>query len=242
MIFLYILLGIILFFVLLLSVKLRIETEYIDTFKFKIRWSFLGLSVFPLDEKIKNLLNKPKKSAEENQEKKEEPDKKPKDENINKKKDNPFKVFYNNQGFDGVIRLVNDSADSLGTMFSSFKKHFIIDELDLYIVISKNHDAAATAIEYGNVCKSVFPALGYICSSVKVKKYDVSIEPDFIGTLSSAQFVFKCSFRPIFYLNSVIAMAIKLLFKVVFKVLFSKPKKENDDNEDINNIKGGATQ
>ena len=238
MIFLYILLGIVLFFVLLLSVKLRVETEYIDTFKFKIRWSFLGLSFFPLDEKIKKLLNKPKKPAEE-EPKQEDKDK---DENINKKKDNPFKVFYDNQGFDGVIGLVINSADALGTMFASFKKHFIIDELDLYIVVSKNHDAAGTAIEYGNVCKSVFPALGYICSSVKVKKYDVSIEPDFIGTLSTAQFVFNCSFRPIFYLNSVIAMAIRLLFKVVFKVLFAKPKKENDDNEDINNIKGGATQ
>lgn len=241
MIFLYILLGIVLLFVLLLSVKLRIETEYTDTFKFKIRWSFLGISVVPLDEKIKKLLNKPKKPAEPKQEK--QPDEKPADENINKKKENPFKVFYNNQGFDGVIKLINDSADALGTMFSSFKRHFIIDDLEIFITVSKNHDAAATAIEYGNICKSVFPALGYICSSVKVKNYDVNIQPDFIGTFNSAQFVFNCSLRPIFYLNAAIAMAVKLLFKVVFKVLFSKPKPktENDNNEDTNNIKGGAT-
>ncbi len=240
MIFLYVLLGIILLFVLLLSVKLRIETEYIDSFKFKIRWSFFGISVYPLDEKIKKLLNRPKKSAEED--KTEQPVKKAEDENINKKKENPFKVFYNNQGFDGVIKLVNDSADALGTMFSSFKRHFIIDDLEIYAVVSKNHDAAATAIEYGNVCKSLFPALGYICSSVKVKNYSVNVEPDFIGTFSSAQFVFNFSFRPIFYLNAVIAMAVKLLFKVVFKVLFSKPKNESGDNVDIKNIKGGATQ
>lgn len=241
MIFLYILLGIILFFVLLLSVKVRIETEYIDTFKAKLRWSFLGISIYPLDERISKLLNKPKAPKEENQTA-DQSVKKAEDENINKKKENPFKVFYNNQGFDGVLKLITDSADALGDMFGSFKKHFIIDELYLWIVISKNHDAAGTAIEYGNVCQDVFPALGYICSTVKVKKYDVNIEPDFIGTFSSAQFVFNCSFRPIFYLNAVIVMAVKLLFKVVFKVLFAKPNKESNENKDTQNIKGGATQ
>ena len=119
---------------------------------------------------------------------------------------------------------------------------FIIDDLSLWIIISKNHDAAGTAIEYGNVCQDVFPALGYICSTVKVKKYDVNIEPDFIGTFSSAQFVFNCSFRPIFYLNAVIVMAVKLLFKVVFKVLFAKPNSESNENKDTQNIKGGAQQ
>lgn len=243
MIFLYILLAIVLIFVLLLSVKVRIETEYIDGFNAKLRWSFLNLSIYPLDEKISNLLskfNKPK-SEEETAEKTEEPE--VKEENINKKKPNPFKTFYENQGFDGVKKLITDSADALGDMFGSFKRHFIIDDLYLWIVVSKNHDAAGTAIEYGNICQDVFPALGYICSTVKVKNYDVNIEPDFIGTLSSAQFVFNCSFRPIFYLNAAIAMAFKLLFKVVFKVLFNKPKDEsNENNKDIQNIKGGATQ
>lgn len=240
--FLYFLIGIILFFVLLLSVKVRIESEYIDSFKLKIRWSFLGLSAFPLDERIIKLLNKPKAPKEETPKEETAAQTKPKDENITKKKENPFKVFYNNQGFDGVLKLITDSADSLGDMFSSFKKHFIIDELALYIVVSKNHDAAATAIEYGNVCKTVFPALGFICSAVKVKDYDVTVEPDFIGTFSSAQFIFNCSFRPIFYLNAVIAMAFKLLFKVVFKVLFCKSKEESNENKDTQNIKGGATQ
>lgn len=241
MVFLYILLGIILFFVLLLSVKVRIESEYIDSFKLKIKWTFLGLSIYPLDKKLENLLNKPKKPKEAVNEEP-EPIKTPEAENITKKKENPFKVFYNNQGFDGVLKLITDSADALGDMFSSFKKHFIIDELGLYIVVSKNQDAAATAIEYGNVCKVVYPALGFICSTVKVKTHDITIEPDFIGTFSSAQFIFNCSFRPIFYINAVIAMAIKLLFKVVFKVLFCKPREESNENKDTQNIKGGATQ
>lgn len=236
---LYIILGIILFFVLLLSIRVRITSEYFDTFKMEIRWAFLKISLYPLDEKIKKMLNKPKKPKKEKEEPEEE-------ENINKKKPNPFKTFYENQGFEGVKKLINDTADALGTMFKSFKKHFIINNLGLWMVISKNHDAAGTAIEYGNVCKDVYPALGYICSDFKVKNYDISIEPDFIGTFSSAQFVFDCSFRPIFYINAIIAMVFKLVFKVVLK-LFSKKNKPNEESSnentnDLQNIKGGASQ
>ena len=29
-----------------------------------------------------------------------------------------------------------------------------------------------TALQYGEICEDVFPALGFICSNLKVKKYD----------------------------------------------------------------------
>lgn len=229
---LYIILGIIAFFVLLLSIKVRVETEYVDSFNVKLKWLFLEFPLYPLKEK------KPKPPKEKEEKTKEE---KP-DENINKKKPNPFKTFYDNQGFDGVIKLVKDSADALGTMGRSLKRHFIIDDLYLWIVVSKNHDAAGTAIEYGNICKDIFPSLGFICSTLKVKKYDADIEPDFIGTFSSAQFVFNCSVRPIFLINAGIAFAVRMLNKVVFKVLFAKPKDKSNENKDLQNIEGGATQ
>ena len=70
---------------------------------------------------------------------------------------------------------------------------------------------------------------------------DIEINPDFIGTLSSARFVFNCSFRPLFLINSAIAFVFRLLFNVVFKFLFSKPKKDTINNE-LQNTEGGAIQ
>ncbi len=239
MIALYIILGIIALFVLLLSIRVRVQAEYIDSFVLKVKWLFLSFTVYPL----KKPLNLGKKKKPQEEQKPATEDQAPPEENINKKKENPFKTFYDNQGFDGVLQLVNDGSDALGSMMKSVKKHFIIEDLYLWAVISKSHDAAGTAIEYGKVCQSVFPSLGFICSNFKVKHYDVSVEPDFIGTFSSAQFVFNFALRPIFLINAGIAMAFKLLFKVVFKVLFSKPKKESDENiNNSQNIKGGATQ
>ncbi len=238
---LIIILAIILAFVLLLSIRVQIKSEYLEEFSLKIKWLFFEISIYPLDKKISGLISKlgDKKKDEPaaepvNEEKKQE------DSEINKK-ENPFKKFYANQGFDGVLELINNGADALGSMMKGIKKHFIIDDMYLWMSISKSHDAAATAIEYGNISRQVFPLMSYICSEFKVRRYDIDIHPDFIGTLSSAKFVFNCSVRPLFMLNTLIAFAIKLLFNVVFKFLFSKPKKDSE-NIDLQNNEGGAIQ
>ncbi len=232
MIAIYIILAIIAFFILLLSIKFRIEAEYIDKFTLKVRWLFLSFTVYPFSKKKPK---KPKKPKEEKPQEEKPP------EDIVEKKPNPFKVFYDNQGVDGVIALIKDGADALGSMLRCFKKHFIIDDLYLWMVISKNQDAAGTAVEYGNVCKDVFPPLGYICSTLKVKNYDVNIEPDFIGTFSSAQFVFNASLRPIFLINYGIVFAVRIVKNVVLKILRAKPEVEDNQNAVNKNIKGGAT-
>ncbi len=221
---LYIILGIIAFICLVLLVKVRIDAEYIDGFKLSVSWLFLHFSIYPKTKK----------------EKQEEPaEEKPKKPNI-------FKTFYENQGMDGVIKLVKDSADAVGLMMRSVKKHFIIEELYLWIVVSSNSDAAQTALQYGEICEDVFPALGFICSNLKVKKYDASIEPDFIGTFSSAQFKTAFSLRPFFLVGAGIRLVFRLLFKVVLKLLRQKPKKavvtEGDNKTETQNIQGGASK
>lgn len=230
----YIILGIIGFFVLLFSIRVQIKSEYIDGFVLKLKWLFISFTLYPLKKPIEIGSKEPAAKKTEEQ--------KSQTENISKEKKNPFKTFYDNQGFEGVIQLISDTADALGSFGKSMKKHFIIDDLCLWATISKNHDAAATAIEYGQICQKVFPIFGFICSDFKVKRYDVSVEPDFLGSFSSAKFVFNFSFRPIFIINATIVMGVRMLLKVVFKLLFQKEKKGNENINETNNIKGGATQ
>ncbi len=230
MTFLYILLGIILFFVVILSIRITIDAEYFDEFKLNIKWLFINIPVLPAKKK-----DKPQK--EENP-KKEEPPKEPEPnpDDQAEKKENIFVTFYNNQGFDGVIQLVNNAVSSLGKMFSSFKKHIVFRELYLFMTVTGGCDAAETAMEYGRTCQKVFPAMGYIVSNFPVKKYDVEIEPDFLGNKNSAQFAFSVHIRPIFFINAVIVLAIRLVFKVVLK--FLKGIKNKSNKENIN--EGGA--
>ncbi len=233
MTFLYILLGIILFFVLLLSIRITINAEYFDEFKLSLSWLFLKIQILPSKKK-----DKPKKEKKPKEEKpKEEPAPETEtDEEPKEKKENIFVTFYNNQGFDGVVQLVNNAAASLGKMFGSFKKHIVIRELYLFMTVTGGCDAAETALQYGQLCQKVFPAMGFICSNLPVKKYDVEIEPDFLGLKNTAQFAVSVHIRPIFFINAIIVLVFRLLFKVVLK--FLKGIKNNNKNQNIN--EGGA--
>lgn len=232
MVFLYILLGIIAFIALILSVKITINGEFFDEFKLNIKWLFISLQILPAKPKKdkppkKEKTKKEKPQKEENVEEPTEP---------TEKKDNIFVRFYNNQGFDGVVELINNAAKDLGKMFSSFKKHIVLRELYLWMTISSG-DAAQTALDYGRICQKVFPALSFICTNLTVKKYDVEIEPDYLGLKNKAQFAFSVSIRPIFFINAVIVLALRLVFNVVIKFL-KGAKNNKKNNENIN--EGGA--
>ena len=113
------------------------------------------------------MLNVKKQKQEKN---KEEPASKPEpEEQPSEKKENIFVQFYKNQGFDGVIELINNTAYSLGKMFSSFKKHIVIRELYLFMTVTGGCDAAETAMKYGETCQKVFPAMSFICTNLPVK-------------------------------------------------------------------------
>lgn len=226
MVGLYIFLGIIAFLVLILSIRITLDGEYFDEFKLSVSWLFLKFAIIPSAKK-----DKPPK---EKKVKEEKPKEAPAENGENK--ENIFITFYKNQGFNGVIDLVNNAAKSVGKLLLSLKKHIIIREIFLKMTVTSPQDAAQTAIDYGNVCQKVFPALSFICHNLKVKKYNAEIEPDFIGVKNTAEFSFSVSVRPIFVLSAAIVLVVRLFFKVVIK--FLKGIKNNNQNENIN--EGGA--
>lgn len=227
---LYVFLGIAAFFVLILSIRITLNGEYFDDFKLNVRWLFLKFNIFPAKKK-----NKPKKEKTPKEKKKSEET--PTDEVSAEKKENIFLTFYHNQGFDGVIQLINNTGKALEKMMHSLKKHIVLRELYLWMTVTGNYDAAETALEYGRVCQKVFPAMAFICTNLTVKKYDAEIEPDFLGSKNKAQFAFSVSVRPIFVLNALIALAFRLLIKVVLKFL-KGIKDKSKKNENIH--EGGA--
>ena len=89
MTFLYVLLGIILFFVLLLSIRLTINAEYFDEFKLSLSWLFIKINILPSENK-----DKPKKEKKPKEEKpKEEPSPETEPDEPKEKKDNIFVTF-----------------------------------------------------------------------------------------------------------------------------------------------------
>ncbi len=227
---LYIILGIIAFFVILLSVKFTVTVHYENDVAVSVKWLFLKFDILPKKEKEK----KPKKEKKKKEEKpKEESEVIP--EPKKKKKDNMFVRFYNNRGVSGVVQLLKDAAKALGGMFKRIGRAFLFEELIISLKVGAG-DSAETAIKYGKTCSAAFPAMGLIVNTMRVKKYNLEINPDFIYGKNEARLHTKISVRPIKLINAVIVLAFELLFKVVIKLLkHGKAPKPDVEKQVINN-------
>lgn len=229
---LYIILGIIAFFVILLSIKFTVTVHYENDVAVSVQWLFLKFDILPKKEKE----NKPKKEK-----KKKTKEEKPKEESEvirepkKKKKDNMFVRFYNNRGVSGVVQLLKDAAKAVGGMFRRIGRAFLFEELIISLKVGAG-DSAETAIKYGKTCSAAFPAMGLIVSTMRVKKYNIEINPDFIYGKNEARLHTKVSVRPVKLIGAVIVLVFELLFKVVIKLLkHSKVKKPDVEKQIINN-------
>lgn len=229
MIVLYILLAIIALIVLAFSFRLTLQLDYHELVELEVRYLFFRFKLLPWEKKEK--APKEEKPAEQKP-----PEEKPAKEKP--AKPNPLKTFWQNEGVDGVIALLKKTAAIVSGMFRGVFRHVIIDSLFLQMHIGSG-DAAQTAVDYGKVCAEVFPALGTICSVMKVKRYDADISPDFLANQNETELHTVITLRPIFVTNAAVVMLVKLLFQVVFKVLFSKPVKSNENRNEIK--QGGAS-
>lgn len=244
---LYVLLGIVAFFVIVFSIKVTITADYKGDSKAKIvgknegelevhlKWLFLDIPLYPAPQKAKKT-KKEKPPEEEKTEQEPAPAK--------EKKPNFIFEFLKNQGYDGVIKLISDIGNAMKSFMASIFKSIVINEFYLELLVTGG-DAADTAIKYGETCAEIWPVLGKLCSTYKVRKYDFCIEPDFLAKKGRAAFFVSLSARPIHITNATVVLAVKLLFKVVFKMLFSKPKKSNENTNTQTDTKikqGGVTQ
>ena len=240
MIALYIILAVIALIVILFSIKVSVTAVYDETFTLDIKWFFIKLRIYPEDEEKK--AKKEAKKAEKEQKKKNPKKEKPKKEKTEESaspKSNIFRDFYNNQGFAATVNLIRTAAAQLGGFLKGVYRAFVIENLTVLLRVSAGDDAAQTAIKYGKVCSAVYPAMGFICSNMKVKQYDVNVVPDFISAENTATFKLSLSVRPIKLTNAVIVLAFRLIFKVLLKLL--KGSKKNDKSI-TNTMKGGTAK
>ncbi|MBQ7540879.1 MAG: hypothetical protein IJT44_01135 [Clostridia bacterium] len=199
MIALYIILGIVAAITLLFCVKISVELRYEDDFNVFVKVLFIKIRLLPAKEKKPKKEKPPKEEKEE--EKKEEPEKekeeKPKGESL-------IMRFYHEQGFDGTMQFLADVLAALNTLLGDFfKRSFVLEKLMLRLRVSKG-DAAETALAFGKTCAAVYPALGYICTNLRVRQYDADVQADYLAQQSSAAVWFILSIRPIKLTNALV--------------------------------------
>lgn len=219
-IFLCILLGIIAFFVLVLSIPVKISLSFDDKIHLTVKYLFIKLNILPMGPK-KQKAPKPKKEPKPKPEK-------PKEETPKEKKPNPILGMVKANGYDGMMLVIKNLGSVLGTYGGKIFKSIVFDEIDVYISVGTG-DAAATAIKYGETCQKVYPVFGFICSNNLVKKYDILVEPDFLANKTENELFIDMSLTIRKIINATLAMVFRLIFKVGLKfILGAKKGKENN--------------
>ncbi len=225
-IFLCVLAGIIAFFILVLSVPLKVSLAYDDKIHLTVKYLFIKLNILPTGPK------KEKKPAKPKKEKPPKPEK-PKDEKPKEKKPNPILEMVKANGYDGMMAVIGNLGKILGIYGGKIFASIKFDEIDLYIRVGTG-DAASTAIKYGETCQKVYPVFAFICHNNIVKKYDVSVEPDFLANKTEGEFFMDLNITLRKIINATLAMVFRLIFGVAVKFLIGGTKKKTPETESEN--------
>ena len=191
MIALYILLGILgfLLFVLCLAgtVKLSIRAAYCES-------PLLVLGIGP----FKLTLADGKKKEEPQEEAPEEPGKKKSSKKKKKKKKKEKKQKKSGKAKEppSLTAVIASFRDLLVGLLRSFKRHLMIEELRLRVLVA-SEDAAKTAMEYGAVCALVEPVHSLALQAPRVRKdrVQVGVECDFLAEKPELDAEFCLSIR-----------------------------------------------
>ena len=220
MTFLYIVLGIILFFVAVLSVPLHITIGYDNKIRVSIKYLFIKLDLLPAKTKPKK--EKPKKEPAPKEEK-------PEDKTPKEKKPNPLLEMVKANGYDGMMNVLSNLGRIFKIYGGKLMKSVVFDEIYLYICVGTG-DAAATAIKYGQTCQKVYPLMGFLCSNNVVKKYDIDVDSDFLANKTEGEFFFDMHLCLRKIINASVAMVVRLIFGVVLTFIKGGKKKPVQPN------------
>ena len=186
--------GIFLIFAIVLACPVIADIQFKDSFVVKIKVLGIPITVFPQKEKPQS----------------EEKKKKPKEEKEKTGKFSKIKGILESKGLSGLLDFFKELAGVAAGTGKKLFSHLVIYQLSVDISIS-NEDAAKTAIQYGQACAVVYPAMSMITTVAKCKQSHVCVIADFDDKKSKADFRLKAGMRPIFVLTAGISGLIRLI-------------------------------
>ena len=229
MIALYIIGGILLFFVFILSLKATVTVSYHDEVALSVRVLFLKLRILPKKEKkgphalSERKAQKIKEKLRQKQQKKADAKQKKKDKKAAKKevpKDNPKKSLSD------ILDMITLVRALLAKVIKTFFGHLRIDLVRIKIRVATG-DAATTAIAYGAITQAVnllFPILDGTKTVSTPKARDIDIVADFVGEDIEADVKISFSLR-VWHVFHVALAALFTLIKHFIKKAFRNQKK-----------------
>lgn len=192
--------GIFLIFAIVLACPVIVDVQFKDSFLVKIKVLGIPITVFPQKEKPQTEEKKVKKEKK----------KKPEEEKEKTGKFSKIKGILESKGLSGLLDFFKELAGVAAGAGKKLFSHLVIYQLSVDITVS-NEDAAETAIQYGQACAVVYPAMSMVTTVAKCKQSYVCVIADFDDKKTKADFRLKAGMRPIFVLTAGISGLIRLI-------------------------------
>ena len=188
----------ILFLILLLlaspvSLSVRLEQEW----QVVLRYLFLSFRLWPQKEK--------KEKAETETEEKE----KEKDEKKAGKKALLLDTLKR-RSIPGLLNLLSEAASLAVSVLKRFLSHVHVSKFDLCLTIA-GADAANVALQYGNACTVVYPAVHALMAACRCSGYGVSVVPDFQKKETEVRFLFRARISLFFIIKEALSALFRFL-------------------------------
>ena len=188
----------ILFLILLLlaspvSLSVRLEQEW----QVVLRYLFLSFRLWPQKEKEE-------KAETETEEKEKE-----KDEKKAGKKALLLDTLKR-RSIPGLLNLLSEAASLAVSVLKRFLSHVHVSKFDLCLTVA-GADAANVALQYGNACTVVYPAVHALMAACRCSGYGVSVVPDFQKQETEVRFLFRARISLFFIIKEALSALFRFL-------------------------------
>ncbi len=201
---LYIILGILLILLVLLLLPVKVCIEYDKDLRVWAGYTFLKFQLVPQKPKKHRKKKKKNKSSEETVSK---------SEDTKKKKKNPLLEYKDKHGLDGLIDLIKLILYIVGKVLCRTARHMTISYIEINAYIG-GEDSADAAMKYGYACSVIYPALSFLQSQCKLKKFKEDVSANFFSSDTAVELKLRAKMSMIWVLWILIAAACKFIFSI----------------------------
>lgn len=202
LVLLYILGGLLVLLFLLSLVPVRARLGFRTDFSLEVGYLFLRLPVLPGKEKP--------------------PEPEPqKEEEAGKKSPSILdraKAALKREGFVGFLQALCELLGLLAKASVGIVRHLKLKRFDLYLLVAGGGDAAAAAIQYGQLSAGIYSACGGLFSLLPCKQKGLTVDLDYDAAENRVEFTGELSIVPIFVIKEALVLLVKSL-KPLKKIL-----------------------
>ncbi len=223
MLWLYIILGIILFLFILLMLPIDIKFTYDNEMQLSIRYLFIPFNILPQKEKSQKQLEKKEKKNRKKAKKnaKEQPEQDEKEKSTFSK----IKSLLKEKGVDSFFCLIYEVLKSIKNAGRGILRNITIKKLVIKVSIGDT-DPYQTAISYGKMCSAIFPAGVFVIQSIKTKVYNIQVVPNFEFKELNVQADIHIKIRPLILAGTAIVLVFRLFKNILKFILKNKNSQE----------------